>query len=156
MFRWLSVALAVLVLALAPQAAATPRSDPQAALRKTVQQLQARVIALEARAQVAGPQGLPGRDGRDGAPGAPGVRGATGDRGPTGATGPIGPAGPAGANGNDGRDGVDGRDGSIITGGIIFFVAGRCPDGWPPFPGDWTISNSAGTSSISVYACTTP
>ena len=52
--------------------------------------------------------------------------------------------------------GVDGRDGSIITGGIIFFVAGRCPDGWPAFPGDWTISNSAGTSSISVYACTTP
>jgi hypothetical protein len=156
MYRWLSVALAVLVLALAPQAAATSRSDPQAAMRKTVQQLQARVIALEARAQVAGPQGLPGRDGRDGSPGAPGVRGATGDRGPAGATGMTGTAGPAGANGVDGRDGTDGRDGSIITGGIIFFVAGRCPDGWASFPGDWTISNSAGTSSISAYACTTP
>jgi len=152
MKRTLVLVLTMVCLALAPSALAAPRSDP-AQLRKQVQALQARIIALEARAQVAGPQGIPGRDGRDGSPGAPGVRGATGA---TGERGPAGPAGPAGADGAPGRDGTDGRDGSIITGGIIFFVAGRCPDGWASFPGDWTISNAAGTSSISVYACTTP
>ena len=153
MFRFLSALTAAVLLALAPQAAAAPKSDPAAELRRTVLALQSRISVLEARALVAGPQGIPGRDGRDGSPGAPGVRGAAGA---TGDRGPAGPAGPAGADGAAGRDGTNGRDGSIITGGIIFFVAGRCPDGWASFPGDWTISNSAGTSSISVYACTTP
>lgn len=151
MKRTLVLFLTMACLALAPSALAAPRPDQE--MRRTVQALQARIIALEARAQVAGPQGIPGRDGRDGSPGAPGVRGAIGA---TGDRGPAGPAGPAGADGAPGRDGTDGRDGSIITGGIIFFVAGRCPDGWASFPGDWTISNAAGTSSISVYACTTP
>ena len=151
MSRWLSVFLAVAVLALAPAALATPRDEPAPSLRKQLQSLQARVAALEAQ-----PNPVNGRDGRDGLPGAPGAPGATGLRGEVGPTGPVGPAGPRGADGAAGRDGTNGRDGSIITGGIIFFVAGRCPDGWPAFPGDWTISNSAGTSSISVYACTTP
>ena len=151
MSRWLSVFLAVAVLALAPAALATPRDEPAPSLRKQLQSLQARVASLESR-----PDPMNGRDGRDGLPGAPGAPGATGLRGEVGPVGPVGPAGPRGADGAAGRDGTNGRDGSIITGGIIFFVAGRCPDGWPPFPGDWTISNSAGTSSISVYACTTP
>ena len=144
--------LTMVCLALAPSALAAPRSDPAAEMRRTVQALQARIIALEARPA----QGPAGRDGRDGLPGAPGAPGATGLRGEPGLTGPAGPAGPRGADGSAGRDGANGRDGSIITGGIIFFVAGRCPDGWASFPGDWTISNAAGTSSISVYACTTP
>ena len=151
MSRWLCVFLAVAVLALAPAALATPRDEPAPSLRKQLQSLQARVASLESR-----PDPMNGRDGRDGLPGAPGAPGATGLRGEVGPVGPVGPAGPRGADGAAGRDGTNGRDGSIITGGIIFFVAGRCPDGWPAFPGDWTISNSAGTSSISVYACTTP
>jgi hypothetical protein len=142
------VVLVCLVIACASAPAlAVPKKDPMA---RTVQQLQARVIALEARSAVPGPAG---RDGRDGSPGAPGVQGLKGEVGLTGARGP---AGADGAAGPAGRDGIDGSDGSIITSGIIFFTAGRCPDGWAAFPGDWTIYNAAATSSISVYACTTP
>jgi hypothetical protein len=152
MKRTLVLVLTMVCLALAPSALAAPRADP-AQLRKQVQALQSRIAVLEARPAAQGADGRDGRDGQPGAPGAPGVRGATGERGPAGSTGP---AGPAGADGAAGRDGTDGRDGSIVTGGIIFFVAGRCPDGWASFPGDWVIWNAAGTSSISVYACTTP
>jgi hypothetical protein len=151
MKRILVLFLTMVCLALAPSALAAPRPDQE--MRRTVQALQARIAVLEARPAAQGPAGRDGRDGQPGSPGAPGVRGAAGA---TGDRGPAGPAGPAGVDGAPGRDGTDGRDGSIITGGIIFFVAGRCPDGWASFPGDWTISNAAGTSSISVYACTTP
>jgi len=145
------VFLAVAVLALAPAALATPRDEPAPSLRKQLQSLQARVAALEAQ-----PNPVNGRDGRDGLPGAPGAPGATGLRGEVGPTGPVGPAGPRGADGAAGRDGTNGRDGSIITGGIIFFTAGRCPDGWTQFPGEWAIWTRDGSGSISAYACTTP
>jgi len=151
MSRWLSFFLAVAVLALAPAALATPRDEPAPSLRKQLQSLQARVASLESR-----PDPINGRDGRDGLPGAPGAPGATGLRGEVGMTGPAGPAGPRGADGAAGRDGSNGRDGSIITGGIIFFTAGRCPDGWTQFPGEWAIWTRDGSGSISAYACTTP
>jgi hypothetical protein len=151
MSRWLSLFLAVVVLALAPAALASPRNDPQPSLRKQLQALQSRVAALESL-----PAPADGRDGRDGLPGAPGAPGATGLRGEIGPTGPVGPAGPRGADGAPGRDGTHGRDGSIITGGIIFFTAGRCPDGWTQFPGEWAIWTRDGSGSISAYACTTP
>jgi hypothetical protein len=143
----LAVLLCLVIFCASAPALAAPKGDP---MRRTVQQLQARIIALEARAPVPGPAG---RDGRDGSPGAPGVQGLKGE---PGAPGARGPAGADGAAGRDGAAGPAGADGSVITGGIIFFVAGRCPDGWTAFPGDWTVWNTAGTSSISVYACTTP
>lgn len=102
----------------------------------------------------AGERGPVGRDGRDGVSVA-GPQGPKGDKGEPGEsiTGPAGPTGPAG---RDGVDGVNGRDGTAISGGIIFYVAGRCPDGWTQFPGDWVIYTRSGSGSISVYACTTP
>lgn len=100
MSRWLSIFLAVAVLALAPAALATPRDEPAPSLRKQLQSLQARVTSLESR-----PDPINGRDGRDGLPGAPGAPGATGLRGEVGMTGPAGPAGPRGADGAAGRDG---------------------------------------------------
>lgn len=145
----LVLALTMICLALAPSAFAAPR--PEQEMRRTIQSLQARIAALEAR-----PAAINGRDGRDGLPGAPGAPGATGLRGEVGPTGPVGPAGPRGADGAPGRDGTNGRDGSIITGGIIFFTAGRCPDGWTQFPGEWAIWTRDGSGSISAYACTTP
>ena len=149
----------LLVLSVSP-AWARPAEEP--ALRQKVAALEAKIRLLESRAPKAGPvgpigergpagdRGRDGRDGLNGAPGAPGATGLRGEPGLTGATGPAGPAGPAGANG------ADGSDGTVISGGAIFFVAGPCPAGWASFGGDWTIWNTAGTSSISVYACTTP
>ena len=157
MRRFAVIAAALLVLGFAPSVAAKPAQEQQ--LRKQIATLEARLKTLESRASVPGPpgdrgpagdRGRDGRDGLNGAPGAPGPQGLKGEPGATGATGPAGPAGPAGA------DGADGSDGTVISGGAIFFVAGPCPSGWSSFPGDWTIWNSAGTSSISVYACTTP
>lgn len=148
MNRVLVLLLTMVCLAVAPAALAAPRADPAVEMRRTIQALQSRIVALEAR--------QPGRDGRDGLPGAPGAPGATGLRGEVGPTGPIGLAGPRGADGAPGRDGTNGRDGSIITGGIVFFTAGRCPDGWTQFPGEWAIWTRDGSGSISAYACTTP
>ena len=106
----------------------------------------------------AGPQGEPGERGPAGPAGlsivgATGPKGDKGEKGDTGATGPVGPAGPAGA---DGARGADGASGTSISGGIHFYVAGRCPDGWAQFPGDWVIWSRDGGSSISVYDCTSP
>jgi hypothetical protein len=157
MRRFAVIAAALLVLCFAPSVAAKPAQEQQ--LRKQIATLEARVKTLESRAAVPGPpgdrgpageRGRDGRDGLNGAPGAPGPQGLKGEPGATGPAGATGHAGPAGA------DGADGSDGTVISGGAIFFVAGPCPSGWSSFPGDWTIWNSAGTSSISVYACTTP
>ena len=153
MSRWLCLFLSIVVLALAPAAVAAPRDDALT-LRKQLQALQARVAALESKPAPAA--GRDGRDGMNGAPGAPGATGLRGEVGPAGLTGPAGPRGADGAAGRDGTDGAPGRDGSIITGGIIFFTASRCPDGWASFPGEWAIWTRDGSGSITAYACTTP
>ncbi len=103
------------------------------AIGETVSDLRARLIQVEARAPVPGPQGPPGErgevgpkgadgmagkagtdglHGKDGAPGTDGAEGLPGLQGKDGRDGLDGKDGEAGLNGKDGRDGLDGKDGA--------------------------------------------
>lgn len=88
--------------------AVAPLREESQALRRELAAAAARIVELEARAPIAGPEGPPGRDGVDGKDGAPGRDGIDGK---DGAPGERGADGPAGRDGIDGRDGVDGKDG---------------------------------------------
>jgi Tfp pilus assembly protein PilP len=78
--------------------------------------LKARVLALEARAQIPGPQGPRG------------AAGPAGPQGPKGRTGAVGPVGPAGAQGVPGSQGIPGPVGPQGPQGI------QGPQG---LPGEW-------------------
>jgi hypothetical protein len=95
MRRLLVVAALVLLVAVGPAAAATSTDQKQneriAQLVTRVNGLEARIVALEAKAPVPGP---------------PGARGEKGDRGEQG---PAGPAGPQGATGPQGPKGDRGE-----------------------------------------------
>ncbi len=109
--------------------------DARAEDLKTIAALEMRILELETRPTVVGPQGerglmgergergAPGEagahgaqgerglQGEAGAPGSQGERGLPGERGPEGAPGPTGLMGPAGPAGADGTMGVQGERG---------------------------------------------
>jgi hypothetical protein len=90
-------------------------AEENAALRKDVEGLTARLAEVEARAPVPGPEGPmgpPGKDGADGAPGRDGIDGKDGEPGKDGRDGIDGKDGADGAPGRDGADGAPGRDGA--------------------------------------------
>ncbi len=94
--------------------------DARAEDVKTIAALEMRILELETRPTVVGPQGERGLIGERGLPGEAGAqgsqgeRGLPGERGPEGAPGPpglMGPAGPAGADGTVGSQGERGQAG---------------------------------------------
>jgi hypothetical protein len=82
-----------------------------AALRREVEGLLARLADVEARAPVPGPRGEPGAQGEQGPPGKDGADGKDGRDGIDGVDGAPGRDGVDGAPGRDGADGAPGRDG---------------------------------------------
>jgi integrin beta 3 len=90
------------------------------ALQDTLSDLRTRLMTVEGRAPVPGPQGSQGERGvsiigpagNDGAVGPAGPAGERGPMGEVGQRGPMGEKGDAGLNGKDGRDGIDGKDGA--------------------------------------------
>lgn len=87
------------------------------ALKETIADQRARIMALETRAAVPGPAGPPGPKGDDGgigpqgATGPAGEKGESGECGADGAPGARGEKGEPGINGKDGANGLDGKDG---------------------------------------------
>ena len=77
----------------------------KAAVAESMAPLVARIMALEARELVIGPQGPAGEKGLDGA------AGSIGPQGPQGEPGARGEAGQVGEKGMDGQHGIDGKDG---------------------------------------------
>jgi hypothetical protein len=114
-----------------------------------------------------GPQGATGAQGEKGETGPIGPQGPAGAQGETGATGPAGPKGDTGPAGDDGVSGYQ-----LVTGsGSNNTSTASCPNGkkviggganassnatigssYPSSQTTWTVTNRAGTGSVTAYA----
>lgn len=118
-------------------------------LQETLADLRTRLMSVEGRAPVPGPQGPQGDRGEPGTVGPKGMDGAigpAGERGPMGEVGQRGPMGDKGEsglngkdgapglNGKDGTDGMHGKDGAI---GLTGEKGANGRDGLPGVPGRW-------------------
>lgn len=141
--------------------------DAWDALQETLADLRTRLMSVEGRAPVPGPQGPQGERGEPGLVGPKGMDGAigpAGERGPMGEVGQRGPMGEKGEpglngkdgapglagkdgldglQGKDGRDGMDGKDGAPgLNGkdgaiGLTGEKGANGRDGLPGVPGRW-------------------
>jgi hypothetical protein len=100
--RKLFVVLAFAAL-LAALSIATASGASSSATKTELNALTKRVVALEAKAKVPGPEGKTGPQGPRGERGPAGATGATGPQGPRGERGEVGPAGPRGPEGPPGK-----------------------------------------------------
>jgi len=91
----------------------------KSAVAESTAPLLARIMALESRGVVIGPQGPAGEKGIDGADGTVGPAGPQGPSGERGERGEVGPQGPAGDKGIDGLHGTHGKDGVGIAEAFI-------------------------------------
>ncbi len=105
--------------------------DAWDALQDTISDLRTRLMTVEGRAPVPGPQGPQGERGEPGTIGLKGMDGAVGPAGERGLPGEVGQRGPMGEKG---EPGLNGKDGAI---GLTGEKGANGRDGLPGVPGRW-------------------